>query len=218
LNSFRVQKIPPPLLKKFSEGCYVDSPVYFEAPGWVRWLNWTKLERLYGMMPRREDLVVLDFACGNGVMFPTWEAYEKMTVAIDLHVGAAQRVRKHYGMKRVSLVRGEGPILPFGKESFDLVFAASSLEHFPDPTPPLREIHRVLRKGGQMLFLCPNENRFYDWGRRVAGYKKPPDHYSSADEVLTRVQSFFQVEKTSRFPLWAPSPLAVYKMGRAVKK
>jgi ubiquinone/menaquinone biosynthesis C-methylase UbiE len=217
LNSFRVRKIPPPLLKKFSEGCYVDSPVYFEAPGWVRWLNWAKLERLLAMVPQRESLRVLDFACGNGVMFPTWEEHFLRTVGIDLQVTAADRVRKHFRLGRVSLARSEGGSLPFREESFDLAFAASTLEHFADLQIPLEEIRRVLRQGGQMVFLCPNENEFYGWGRRLAGYEKPPDHYHSADEVLKAVKAFFDLAEVSWFPRWVPPFFGIYKMGRAVK-
>lgn len=217
MNSFRVRRIPPPLLKKFSEGCYVDSPVYFEAPGWVRWLNWAKLERLLAMVPQGKSLRVLDFACGNGVMFPTWEEHFLRTVGIDLQVTAADRVRKHFGLEKVSLARSEGGSLPFREESFDLAFAASTLEHFADLKTPLEEIRRVLRQGGQMVFLCPNENEFYGWGRRIAGYQKPPDHYHSADEVLKAVKSFFDLAEVSWFPRWVPPFFGIYKMGRAVK-
>lgn len=217
MKSFRVQRIPPPLLKKFSQGCYVDSPVYFEAPRWVRWLNWVKLERLLAMVPQGERLRVLDFACGNGVMFPTWEGHFLQTVGIDLRVAAADRVRKHFRLEKVHLARSEGGNLPFRAESFDLVFAASTLEHFADLKIPLEETRRVLRQGGQMVFLCPNENEFYRWGRRLAGYDKPADHYHSADEVLKAVGSFFHLAEVSWFPRWVPPFLGIYKMGRVVK-
>lgn len=216
--ALHVQRIPASLLEEFARGTYVDSPVYFSAPGWVRRMNWTKLERLYAMMGREANLRVLDFACGNGVMLPTWETNFEMTVAIDLHVTAADRVRSFYRLQNVHLARTDGTILPFSSGSFDRVFAASTLEHFPDLKKPLIEIQRVLRKGGELLFLCPNENHFYDWGRRIAGYEKPPDHYHTAAEVISTVRGFLTVEEVSSFPSLVPSWLSVYQMGRAVKK
>ena len=213
----RLQRIPPSLLRTFAEGCYVDSPVYFNASALVRWLNWTKLERLLAMSGQGENLRVLDFACGNGVMFPTWEKGFQNTVAIDLHVTAAERVCKYYGLKKVHLTKANGTLLPFPPATFDLVFAASTLEHFPDLSEPLREVHRVLRVGGSMLFLCPNENRFYDWGRRIARYQKPPDHYHTAAEVLSVVGGFFKVEAVSNFPSCCPPFLSIYRMGKATK-
>jgi ubiquinone/menaquinone biosynthesis C-methylase UbiE len=213
----KVRKIPAPLLKRFSDGCYVDSPVYFDAPAWVRWMNWAKLDRLFRMVPPGAPLHVLDFACGNGVLFPTWEAYGQMTVGIDLHVTAANRVCRHYQLKKVFLTKAGGALLPFRNESYDLVFAASVLEHFSDLKPPLEEVRRVLRNGGQMLFLCPNENHFYDWGRRIAGYEKPPDHYHTANEVISQVGDFFSLLEVVPYPGRVPSALAVYKLGRALK-
>jgi ubiquinone/menaquinone biosynthesis C-methylase UbiE len=180
-------------------------------------MNWAKLDRLFRMVPPEAPLHVLDFACGNGVLFPTWEAYGQMTVGIDLHVTAAHRVRKHFRLEKISLARSQGGNLPFRDESFDLAFAASTLEHFANLQVPLKEIRRVLRRGGQLVFLCPNENEFYGWGRRLAGYEKPPDHYHSADEVLKAVESFFDLARVSWFPRWVPPFFAIYRMGKAVK-
>ncbi len=217
MNPPGVKKISPQLLKRFSEGCYVASTVYFHAPAWVRWMNWAKLECLWTMAPKEENLRVLDFACGNGVMLPTWERNFAQTVGLDLHVTAADRVRRHFRLGRVQLTRASGTSLPFSPGSFDLIFASSALEHFRDLNPALKEIRRVLRKGGQMVFLCPNENEFYGWGRRLAGYKKPPDHYRSADQVFQIVKSFFELTEMSQFPRWVPPFFCLYKMGRAVK-
>jgi SAM-dependent methyltransferase len=217
LKPSKAQRIPAPLLQKFAEGCYVDSPVYFDAPSWVRRLNWAKLDRLLALGGRGEGRRLLDFACGNGIMLPTWATNFPGAVGIDIHITAAKRVQEFFSLQNVHLAKTDGPSLPFLSGSFDLVFAASVLEHFAELTSPLREIHRVLRVGGQMLFLCPNENRWYGWGRRVAGYKKPPDHYHTADEVIALVRRFFGVEEISCFPSWVPSPLALYKMGKALK-
>ena len=217
MNPPRVQKISAPLLKKFSEGGYVASTVYFHAPAWVRWINWAKLDRLFSMVPQGDGIRVLDFACGNGVMFPTWEGNFARTVGLDLHVTAANRVRRHFRLRRVQLTQASGTGLPFSPGSFDLIFASSALEHFRDLNPPLEEIRRVLRKGGQMVFLCPNENEFYELGRRIAGYQKPPDHYHSADQVFRIVKSFFELAEMSQFPRWVPPFFCLYKMGRAVK-
>ena len=213
----RIQRIPAPLLKKFAEGCYVDSPVYFNAPSWVRWLNWAKLDSLLALGGGGEGRRVLDFACGNGVMLPTWSTKFPGAVGIDIHLTAAKRAQEFYALRNINLTKTDGSFLPFSSGSFDLVFSASVLEHFAELPNPLREIRRVLRVGGQMLFLCPNENRWYDWGRRIVGYKKPLDHYHTADEVIAVVRNFFRVEEISCFPSWVPSSLALYKMGKALK-
>lgn len=49
--------------------------------------------------------------------------------------------------------------LPFGNESFDVVFHNYVAEHFASPLACNREIARVLKPGGYLLFQTPN--RFY---------------------------------------------------------
>jgi SAM-dependent methyltransferase len=45
--------------------------------------------------------------------------------------------------------------LPIGSCTMDLVISLETLEHCPDPSRFLREVHRVLRPGGQMILSCP---------------------------------------------------------------
>lgn len=43
-------------------------------------------------------------------------------------------------------------------ESFDLVIACDVLEHVPDHIAGIKEVHRVLRKGGHCLFTIPQRD------------------------------------------------------------
>jgi ubiquinone/menaquinone biosynthesis C-methylase UbiE len=51
--------------------------------------------------------------------------------------------------------------LPFGDESFDLVFGHAVLHHLPDTGRALSEFHRVLRPGGAVAF-CGEPSRYGD--------------------------------------------------------
>jgi len=42
--------------------------------------------------------------------------------------------------------------LPFMSDSIPFVFCYSTLHHFPDPTPIIKEVHRVLLPGGHFFF------------------------------------------------------------------
>ena len=46
--------------------------------------------------------------------------------------------------------------LPFGDESFDLVTANMVVEHLSDPLHAFAEVARLLRPGGEFVFLTPN--------------------------------------------------------------
>ena len=45
--------------------------------------------------------------------------------------------------------------LPFPDEAFDLVMSQEVVEHVPDPFQALREMRRVLRRGGTLYFQVP---------------------------------------------------------------
>ena len=47
--------------------------------------------------------------------------------------------------------------LPFEDESFDVVLCNHVLEHIPDDTQAMRELYRVLKKGGWGIFQVPQE-------------------------------------------------------------
>lgn len=49
-------------------------------------------------------------------------------------------------------LRADAGKLPFPENSFDLVFCTQVLEYVAEPAEPVREIHRVLKPGGVVLF------------------------------------------------------------------
>jgi SAM-dependent methyltransferase len=67
---------------------------------------------------------------------------------------------KRLGVK-VKTVVTEAEKLPFGDESFDLVFGHAILHHIPDLAQGFREFHRVLRPGGTLVF-CGEPSRYGD--------------------------------------------------------
>ena len=50
--------------------------------------------------------------------------------------------------------------LPFGDASFDLIVSVETIEHLENPHRFLREIGRVLRKGGYVVLSTPNVHSF----------------------------------------------------------
>jgi ubiquinone/menaquinone biosynthesis C-methylase UbiE len=57
---------------------------------------------------------------------------------------------------RIRYVQGDAHRLEFDDESFDLVYARYVLEHVADPESVLREMKRVVRKGGRVA-VCEND-------------------------------------------------------------
>ena len=66
------------------------------------------------------------------------------------------------GMLEVRTAAAEAETLPFGDESFDLVFGHAVLHHIPDLRLAFSEFARVLRPGGTLAF-CGEPSRYGDF-------------------------------------------------------
>ena len=58
-----------------------------------------------------------------------------------------------------AFVRGLGEYLPFRRSVFDQVLFVTSLDHFIDPRPPLREAARALREDGDICVWIGEKDR-----------------------------------------------------------
>ena len=71
-------------------------------------------------------------------------------------------------------VQADAAHVPFRDGCFDAVFCSELLEHVPDPRSVLREVYRVLRKGGKLLICAPFLVRIHgdpdDYGRYTDFY------------------------------------------------
>jgi SAM-dependent methyltransferase len=91
-------------------------------------------------------------------------------VATDISPGMLQALERSAGElgERVETAACEAAELPFGDDSFDLVFGHAVLHHLPDLDAAFREFRRVLRPGGLIAF-CGEPSRY---GDRIAAVPK----------------------------------------------
>ena len=100
----------------------------------------------------------LDLGCGHQ-MLPPWRSAQetdlakKARVLVGLDVDF-QSLKSHRTIARK--VCGSVTTLPFTSDSFDLVSSNMVFEHLDDPERQLREIARVLRPNGVLVFHTPN--------------------------------------------------------------
>jgi SAM-dependent methyltransferase len=106
--------------------------------------------------PLRDDMVVLDVACGAAHAADPVAPHVRQVVGIDLtrELLAVGALRLHdAGIDNVLLQEGNAESLPFVAGSFDVVFCRSSLHHFGDPVRAVAEMRRVCRPGGRVVLV-----------------------------------------------------------------
>jgi 2-polyprenyl-3-methyl-5-hydroxy-6-metoxy-1,4-benzoquinol methylase len=103
----------------------------------------------------------LDLGCGHQLL-PSWRFEqekklinntdaEKLIIGIDYdHLS----LTKHKTI--ANKVRGNITKLPFPNSSFDLITSNMVFEHLDTPEEQMKEIARVLSKGGKLVFHTPN--------------------------------------------------------------
>ena len=98
-----------------------------------------------------KDLDVLEIGCGlgtDGAQFARAGANYTGIDLTDAAVGLAQRRFQLFNLKGTFRV-ADAERLSFPDGSFDLVYSHGVLHHTPDTEAAIREIHRILRPGGQ---------------------------------------------------------------------
>jgi SAM-dependent methyltransferase len=119
-----------------------------------------------------------------------------MVVRLDLET-VGQR-------KSGSYVAGDAARMPFGSAVFDAVISNHSLEHLVELEPALREIGRVIRRGGVLYVAIPDAgtltDRIYRWLARGGGHVNP---FRSSVEVAKLVERLTGLPHRATAPLYS---------------
>jgi ubiquinone/menaquinone biosynthesis C-methylase UbiE len=124
-----------------------------------------KLRKALGRWPDRPFGDALEIGAGTGYFslnLVQAGAIERAT-ATDISPGMLATLEEN--AERLGLgvrtAAAEAETLPFGDESFDLVFGHAVLHHIPDLGQAFSEFHRILRPGGTLAF-CGEPSRYGD--------------------------------------------------------
>jgi 2-polyprenyl-6-hydroxyphenyl methylase/3-demethylubiquinone-9 3-methyltransferase len=132
---------------------------WWDPQGGFAMLHWLAAARAR-LVPdaTRSDSLLLDLACGGGLLAPHVAGKGHRHVGLDLSPTALPQARAH----GVVPVRGDVLRLPFADAVADVVVAGEVLEHVQEPLELLSEACRVLRPGGVLVLDTIAATR---WGR-----------------------------------------------------
>jgi 2-polyprenyl-6-hydroxyphenyl methylase / 3-demethylubiquinone-9 3-methyltransferase len=121
---------------------------WWDARGRFAMLHWINAARARLVPPAtRPGSVLVDVACGGGLLAPHVAARGHRHVGVELSATASALARDH----GVTVLRGDAQRLPLADGSADVVVAGEVLEHVPDLAAAVGEACRVLRPGGTLV-------------------------------------------------------------------
>ncbi|WP_435180658.1 methyltransferase domain-containing protein [Halorussus sp. AFM4] len=110
-----------------------------------------------GLLDIQEGDRVLDVGCGTGFATEGILEHTENVHGLDQSVHQLEKAWAKLGKHDpVSFYRGDAERLPFRDDSFDVVWSSGSIEYWPDPVATLRDMRRVVKPGGQVLVVGPN--------------------------------------------------------------
>ena len=124
----------------------------WETPaGRIRWARRVKMLTEH-LRPRDK---VLELGCGTGYFTSALAKTGAQITAIDISPDLLRVAREKCARPNVSFEIQNAYSLSYGDETFDAVVGSSVLHHL-EVDSALREIHRVLKRGGSIRFTEPN--------------------------------------------------------------
>ncbi len=116
--------------------------------------------------PKPKDKI-LDVGCGDGFylhLLFNLKVKNLKLVGVDIDKNALKSARKNLRGKKVKFIQADllkG--LPFKSGSFDKIIMSEVCEHLENDIKGLKEVKRVLKKGGTLVITVPNHNYPFLW-------------------------------------------------------
>jgi ubiquinone/menaquinone biosynthesis C-methylase UbiE len=142
---------------------------------------------------------ILDVGTADGEMLHRVATYFNIKYAVGIDI-SEQSIEIANQLKNIKVFLGNFINLPFKDGVFDLLLGCAILEHIDDIDAVLKELHRVLKKGG--LFCVTLPNPFFDW---INSHLTKTYHVRRyrLKTIIRLVEGYrFKVVKSGHFMLW----------------
>ena len=113
---------------------------------------------------------LLEVGCGMGTDLLQFARGGAEVTGVDLTPRSIQISQQHFAVygERGDFAISDAEHLPFADQSFDVIYSNGVLHHTPDTAGAVREIHRVLRPGGQARVMLYHRGSLGYWGQIIA--------------------------------------------------
>ncbi len=196
------------------------------AAGYDRFMAGTEKA---GLAERRHELLagaqgrVVEIGAGTGVNLQHYGAGVTELVLTEPEEPMARRLEQKAAAfgRSAQVVRAPAEQLPFPDDSFDTAVCTLVLCTVRDPERALAEIDRVLKPGGQLLFLehvRADDPKVAKWQDRIAPFWRPVGHGCNCNRPTPEFirSQFVTVEMEDGEMPKAPPIFRPLKQGRAL--
>ena len=112
---------------------------------------------------KRKKIKVLDAGCGIGGYIAIAKILGFRAEGIDI-ADEAVKIAKSKGL---NVKQGDIRKLPYKNKTFDIVISGGVVEHFPETYQAIKEIARVLKKGGFFIGNVPYKYSVFSLSRKI---------------------------------------------------
>ena len=141
---------------------------------------------------------ILEIGCSNGKIAQLYSKYYDSYLGIDIS-DEAIRIAKSLKLKNSNFLCIDAHNIPVENSSFDCVIVNSLLHHL-DLEKALKEIHRVTKKDGYLIFREPlGTNPFFQIYRKLTPLARTPDEKPFKFNDIKILKNYFLIEKVQYF-------------------
>ena len=126
---------------------------------------------------------ILDCGCGTGLVSQLYPNFD--ITGIDISDGMLAQ-------NPYTWIKADARSIPFASDTFDFVVCRSLLHHLEEPRLGLKEMFRVLKKGGKWACYDPNHNILYELIRHIFQHT---DRFSHLHKSFNANELFDMIEE-----------------------
>jgi len=110
---------------------------------------------------------VLEIGCGAGSRSALFAVRGATVTSVDLTLDRVCATRAKFELLKPSTgglaLQGDAEGLPFGENTFDIVYSNGVLHHTDDTEAAVSEVYRVLKPGGQAVIMLYCKSSWHYW-------------------------------------------------------
>jgi malonyl-CoA O-methyltransferase len=134
---------------------------------------------------------VLDIGCGTGYFSYLLAQRGAIVTAADLSANMLEQTKQRCGNSVYRYCQADAEALPFDNEKFDIVFSSLALQWCNDLSIPLKELQRVSKKNGKVVFSTLMRGSLFELQKAWAEI----DSYQHVNQFLTEKQIKIALEQ-----------------------